>query len=636
MSSPEFGVLMAGAAVKGATTAVVRQFVDGVVFPYLRGMVSKKTEGLLRTRLFKYARILECKTRFISTIVRAAEPFQLDHIYEPMTVSAPSWGFSTVINRYPQELFHHSRCVAITDDAGMGKSTLAKYIARRSIHENRSIPLLIELRRIRPGRSILSSLCEELTESELADEGAQELVSLFEKGNFIFILDGFDEVDDEVRNDLVKEINHIASRFQFCYFMLTSRPEYSVSLFPEFAQFNIEKLSRQQAESLIERYDSGRGLAKLLIQKISQAGISEFLGNPLLVTLLYRAFDHRNHIPPKRTIFFRQVYDALFHDHDLAKGDAFYRRKECGLDLEDFHKLVRAIGFETFKSGRVSYTFLELVDFIDRSAKRSGSNVEPKKVAQDLLMAVPLFVRDGLEIKWCHKAFQEYFASQYIAYDLGKLKEDAIRKMFDSSENIKYREIFRFLGEIDPGVLNAVCIVPFLESLEAKVVEPEQWPVTSLFEAVDMYYIGSMSPSEQHRGPSRLIRDRLGIDIGDRRTAITVSEYRQKRSVLIGVLKEGGSRYLLLPLMEPSQFRKYSRSPNSPYISKWRVIFGGSAFHVNPDLQTLIATEKRLGSFQFIESVAHMHAVHLSSLQLLREQNQLRNAALAACALDDF
>ena len=70
--------------------------------------------------------------------------------------------------------------------------------------------------------------------------------------------------------------------------------------------------------------------------------VGEFLANPLLVSLLFKAFEYKQQVPFKKHVFYRQVYDALYHHHDLTKEPGFERKKHSGLDLEDFHRVLRA------------------------------------------------------------------------------------------------------------------------------------------------------------------------------------------------------------------------------------------------------------------------------------------------------
>jgi hypothetical protein len=51
--------------------------------------------------------------------------------------------------------------------------------------------------------------------------------------------------------------------------------------------------------------------------------VYEYLTNPLLVSMLFAAFDFKQTIPLKKHLFYEQVYDAYFEKHDLTKGDSY-------------------------------------------------------------------------------------------------------------------------------------------------------------------------------------------------------------------------------------------------------------------------------------------------------------------------
>ncbi|MDZ5764708.1 NACHT domain-containing protein [Stenotrophomonas maltophilia] len=634
MAGESLGVLMAGAAVKGGTSTAVKLFLSEVVAPYLRGMNSKRSETQLKFRLSKYAKIIENKTRYVSTFASTSGLVAFDELYEPLRIRPSQTKKHFLIDSYPSELFRESRCIALTDDAGMGKSTLAKYIVRRAIVERKGIPLLIELRRLRSGQSIMSCLSDELAGGAVNSAEGEALVGLFERGNFIFVLDGFDEIEESLRPAVVDEVNSISARFQFCYFMLTSRPEYSVSLFPAFMQAEIVKLSRDQANSLIERCDAERGIAKILISRVDEANVSDFLGNPLLVTLLYRAFDYRNSVPPKRTIFFRQVYDALFQDHDLAKGDAFSRKKECGLDSEDFHKLLRALGFETFRCGRVSYGHDELMSFIDKAVGRSGFSVEPRKVLQDVLKAVPIFQKDGLEFRWSHKSFQEYFASQCILSDMGDLRSSIIERMFSSPEVSRYREVFRFFGEFDVGLIRELCIFPLLKELD-EFAAGFDYKLASLHFAVYVYYISRVDGDDDAGSPNQVMRKYFGLDVAGRRMA--VNRRSKSKSLFIGVMKDPGPKFLLLPVIDKKMFPFYLQSSiHSAAATKLAGFLGAENRHINPSLGELAELHAEVGSIECIEAAASLLGISRSTFDAVAEAEQKRIDAIAPSVLDDF
>src|SRR5690606_20152432 len=217
------GLVVAGAVVKGATSALVKKYFDQIVSPFLRGITELRSQKVIKSNIFRYIKSVEYRTRTLPSIAIPSGVFQLESVYEPLTVRSESDASCYKIASYPRDLFNHSRCVALTDDAGMGKSTLAKFIVRSAINEGRSIPLLIELRRLRSGISILDSLCIELAGGDSSSVAGVELTKLFLSGNFVFVFDGYDELEDEIRGRIADEINELAARFCFCYFLLTSR-----------------------------------------------------------------------------------------------------------------------------------------------------------------------------------------------------------------------------------------------------------------------------------------------------------------------------------------------------------------------------------------------------------------------------
>lgn len=494
--SVDYKVLIVGAAVKGATNATVKSFIDNAVTPFLRGQFKTKVEQKIKSSITRYVKNVESRTRNIPCIAMPAGSFFLDSIYEPLSVVPTQGDQSVLVDGYPAELFAINRCIAITDDAGMGKSTLAKYILRRAIETSKNIPLFVELRRLRKGRSILNSISEEMAAGD--EEVSSALVDLMRSGNFVFIFDGYDEVDDEIRSEIAYEINKISSDFQFCYFIVTSRKGYGLSVFNGYSEFYIKKLNEQQAKSLISRYDQGRGLSKILIDKIKKAEIADFLGNPLLVTLLYKAFDYRQSIPLKKSIFFRQVYEALFQDHDLSKGDAYERKKVSGLDLDEFHRFLRALGFVTLKAGRVSYSAEEFSMHIDASIRRAQINVDGAKIKLDLVRAVPIFAKEGLEYRWVHKSFQEYFAANYSVFDLREKSLDFVGRVFNSNP-IKYSELIKFIAEADITLFRNACVSPFYSAYFSAGSSDEECLRIFLINNVRAFYVKPGRNSIEYR-----------------------------------------------------------------------------------------------------------------------------------------
>lgn len=451
-----------GAAVKGATSALVKGFMDHVVSPFMAGRKNKK-ELISRSRA--YLRSLDQQTKYIPTIAVQGGKFSLDEVYEPLRLRSKAVDVSYLIDRFPDEIFDINRCVVVVDSAGMGKSTLTKYILRKCLVELKRIPVLVELRRMSVGGSILELICQDFVRSPKGSQLADALVDAMEDGNFLILLDGYDELSDEVREAVSSEIVKMSSAFPHCQFWLTSRPDPALSSFAEFAVFEVSPLEAEQAFSLLHRYDGGGRIAGRLITKIRNSGqIREFLRVPLLVTLLYKAFDYKAVVPLKKNLFFRQVFDALYQDHDLSKEGAYERRKKSALDLDEFHKVLRAIGFITFKKSRIQFPHEQFVSVLEDAIQRAGLKADVGKLRQDLISAVPVFVKEGADYRWAHKSFQDYFAAQFIYYDSGARRELVVRSVAQSERLVAYRGILELIAELDYDLVHECCVLPYLIS----------------------------------------------------------------------------------------------------------------------------------------------------------------------------
>lgn len=427
---------------------LVKLFFTHVVEPKFR---SRKSQDVVIDGLKRYLKYAEKASRFVPTIAIQSSLFVLEDVYEPLVLCRLEDRAEFDVVGYPECVFEKSRNVLVIDSAGMGKSTLTKYVLRRCLAELRLIPVLVELRRLKSGQTIEDFICDQLLGAGCSELCRSKLVEGFCAGDFLFMFDGYDEIDDSLRQVVSDGISEFSFQYSDCLFWLTSRPDDGLSSFSGFTRYAIKPLSEEKAHSLLRRYDKGRGKAGALIEKIGQIPqVQEFLGNPLLVTLLYKAYDYKATIPIKRNIFFRQVYDALFQDHDLSKQGAYERRKKSSLDIDDFHKSLRALGFVSFKTGRIQYTSEEFSGLAESAKKLVDPlKVEVKGWKHDLLSAVSVFVKDGADIRWSHKAFQDYFAAQFIYYDTGDRKSEFVGRLLRDKNVQKYENVIRLVAELD-------------------------------------------------------------------------------------------------------------------------------------------------------------------------------------------
>lgn len=409
--------------------------------------------------------------------------FQLKDIYVPLTLVKENRFEDnpehSKIDKLPTKLIKKYQKILITDTAGMGKSTIMKYMFIELIDQgikDVGIPIYIELNRLSIEHTILKEIQDEINSID-KDFDHDMLLKFMKRGGFIFFMDGYDEISIANKSEVTKDIQRFISKAgSKNYYILTSRPEDSLASFCDFQSFKIGPLSKQLAFTLLKKYDisNHKKVSKALITELNTGkydAIDEYLKNPLLVSLLYNAFNYKAEIPLKKHQFYRQVYDALFNAHKLAQGQDPHE-KRSGLDIDDFNRVLRHVGFECLR--RIGVQFDE--DTILRAiqeAKNSCHNLKFGNSAflQDLLISVPLFSKDGTEYKWSHKSLMEYFAARFIADDAKEEQDNILTAIYNSEHIEKYVNMLDLYYDLDyesfsKNITYPICIdfINFCES----------------------------------------------------------------------------------------------------------------------------------------------------------------------------
>ncbi len=392
----------------------------------------------------------------------------LEDLYVPLTVehqssvNARGRHISIKLDKYHANFLPALKKVLVIDDAGMGKSTLSRFLMIQATKTLATVPVFIELRHLNSSRTIVDWLLSELNPIGLQGEelkiDKRQLTRLLSKGIFTFFLDGYDEIAIKDREAVTLDIKRLIAEFDANKFLITSRPENALSAFPSFNVFAIQPLKQEEAFALIRKYDSDGERATRLIERLgekSMSGVHEFLRNPLLTTLLYRAYDYKNKIPLKKHVFYRQVYDALYEWHDLTKDGYSTREKKSNLDIDSFHKILRGIGFISVLKGKIETDSDGMLGWI-RDARTYAPELRfsESDFLEDAIKAVPVFRREGNAVLWAHKSLAEYFAAQFIVND-SKLDQGEICEHIVKSHSLhSYSNFLDLIYDIDSIVFN--------------------------------------------------------------------------------------------------------------------------------------------------------------------------------------
>lgn len=438
---------------------LVKELVERYISPKIRELVDKK---VISVKITAHSFENQFETYLIQTYNKYATPsvLALDNqkrllkdIYVPLEViNTLDSNDKHVIDKFNDDFIPANQKVLIIDTAGMGKSTISKWLFLMAVEQRIGVPILIELRRLKNNAKIIDEIIRQL--SLINEEADKDFVlELISRGGFIFMLDGFDEIEHDYRSAIVEDIRNFIDKAGKNYYLLTSRPEGALGAFGDFVSYKIRALRKSEAYTLLGNYDNKGSLSTLLISKLEEReneAVKEFLTNPLLVSLLYAAFDYKNIVPLKKHMFYRQVYDAFFENHDLNKGDSYIRSKFSKLESDDFYRVLRFIGYYSMSKNKIEFNKDEIINVITEAKKFCVNLVfAASDFLKDILIKVPLFVEDGLYIKWAHKSIQEYFAANFIFSD-AKDKQGRILTAIYKSNSYKYYNVMDIYYSIDP------------------------------------------------------------------------------------------------------------------------------------------------------------------------------------------
>ncbi len=287
---------------KKAGSIVIEDIYKMFIKPRLEKIKNKpKDAEIIFDIIEEYLKEAYQRNKYMNTIVFNRETKTIDDLYVPLTIvkNGKSYREKIVIDEDMENIFEKLHRILIIDTAGMGKSTLAKFAYLKCLEKNYGIPFLIELRKLEKGKSLIQYICDELrlSRKELTPEDIRFIV---EKGEFIFFLDGYDEISKEDKEEITEEIRKFIVEFSGNSFLLTSREDESINMFSDFEKYHIRPLDKNEAYELIRKYDKNGELAERLIKEIESNEqyeiLEEFLENPLMVSLLYCSYHYKGKI----------------------------------------------------------------------------------------------------------------------------------------------------------------------------------------------------------------------------------------------------------------------------------------------------------------------------------------------------
>lgn len=454
----------------------------------------------------QYLRNTFNKNSKIKTIIYRRVPKDLYSFYECIGVLNDN----TIINTDDvNNLLSVDNKIIITGTGGIGKSILFKHLFLNSILKTSFIPVLIELRAFNSIEENDLSL-KQVIYNNLSDNGFSLEEKYFdysiEKGGYIILLDGFDEVNRDKTERVSSEIRSFCNKYNNNKFIISSRPSDIFIGWNDFVEMTAMSLTKEQALSLIKKIEFDETIKSVFYEELKNnlyEKYNSFASNPLLLNIMLLTFNNHASIPDKLNDFYEQAFSTLFNMHDATK-DAYVRDIRTGLGCEDFKSVFSYICFKSYFADQYEFTTSELHDYISKAKQKFEKlQFEVDDYLEDLTSSVCMLIKEGLKYRFSHRSFQEYFAALYTCKLTDAIQKSVLTSWLKESNSIVTDSYFKMLFNLQGEKVNKIVLAPGLKEIK-KLYESLGFSIKLLKKlfshiGVKTYYIFTENPKEKEK-----------------------------------------------------------------------------------------------------------------------------------------
>jgi hypothetical protein len=356
------------------------------------------------------------------------------------------------------------RVFAVIGTSGSGKTTLVRHTALAMcgwhwrFWRRRQLPVLLYLRD--HAKLILSEEPPGLPGVAIAAgwlDGKISSVWLgrrLDKGRCVILLDGLDEVADELdRQTVVAWVRRQIERYPANSFVLTSRPHgYIFNSIPNADVLQVQRFTGDQISSFLHhwyyavecrtrgrsgkhvRMVAGRQADDLLRKLRSGPAMYELAANPLLLTMIANVHKYRSALPRSRAALYAEMCDALIHRRQAAKN----LTDTTGLEGPKKERVMRHLALYMMRERLRDIAIIDAQRAIRRPLRQVTveHQITPEFFLDEIRKSGLLVEREQGVCGFAHLTFQEYLAAAHIQ----KQSADYLHLLTDGVDDPWWRE----------------------------------------------------------------------------------------------------------------------------------------------------------------------------------------------------
>lgn len=366
------------------------------------------------------------------------------------------------------------RFIILAGTGGLGKSMMMTHFLIDTIEKNQGkIPIFVTLRDYNPQKEDLLDYVFSEFKRHDPELRLPDFIGLLSQGKAVILLDGFDEVKADNRERLNSDLEVIVDSYPGSMYILSSRPTLNFRSFSRFTVYDLQTFSQEQSVEMVEKLDQNvidPAIKKDFISdlknnrfKFNYDERTEFLGNPLFLTIMLLTYEGSHDIPTQRYLFYEQAYDAMAKKHDATK--ALTREFMTGLNSRDFQRYFGEFCAITYEQEKYDFTSEEILDYFQEVIEANNLNTTPEAFVEDITGKICLIYLDGGKYYFVHRSFQEYFVAYFFSKQIEQNFDAVLEMMMSRDEGDHDSMVLPMLYGMDSQKTELCIFIPFLRNL---------------------------------------------------------------------------------------------------------------------------------------------------------------------------